>query len=475
MSADAIYKIMEDFVSRCLLDDGSLFTPGKAVWTRELLDGFHSRFVDNAIMQGDLSFFEKLEKQLEGAPEEMCQLAAELMYVHLIVALRGTIRPETKREYVRNILGMMKAPIEIPAEMDEALGTGLVQAGQAFNSYRYYMLVFLVEVGRKIKTLGSDEREVLLMEPWAFHEFLSSMEASRANTQREALLHLVFPKIFECIVSKEQKSQIATRLRRFVADPDVDLDRRLLEIRHRLGKERDLHFESFYDEEVRFMWQEELGSPFDTIFVDMEEGDWFFDLCQLVIGKLEVDPLSDPRVVMTLPQSGAKPRLSFNFGNWRILYINGSSDDAKRIQIALVADDVHDSDLQEGYNFQQNADELDIRSFHVSIDTMREMPTWLKVAFEKAIDHVRTHLRHSMHARHHVPALVEGVLDAKARRRLLVQGIKFNVPDADGDEGLPEVSEVDAVSAQPAYTIEEAMNDHFMEQDAFEKMVALLK
>ena len=75
------------------------------------------------------------------------------------------------------------------------------------------------------------------------------------NTQREALLHLVFPRTFEGIVSVDQKDLIASapRFAEFVPDGTSDVDEKLEHIRQRLEENLGRDFD-FHDLDIRAMW-----------------------------------------------------------------------------------------------------------------------------------------------------------------------------------------------------------------------------
>ena len=72
------------WVERALRTDDSLFTPGKTIWTRELLGELRERFLDRPDVAGD-GFMGKLERQLEGSPPEIYQLMGEVLYVHFLI------------------------------------------------------------------------------------------------------------------------------------------------------------------------------------------------------------------------------------------------------------------------------------------------------------------------------------------------------------------------------------------------------
>src|SRR5688572_27355656 len=89
-NAAQIYAAAARFVEAGLRSDDSLFTPGRPVWTGAVAQDLDERFVKRPDTSSD-SFEAKFQRQLSGAPADTIQLAAELLYVHLLISvqLRG--------------------------------------------------------------------------------------------------------------------------------------------------------------------------------------------------------------------------------------------------------------------------------------------------------------------------------------------------------------------------------------------------
>lgn len=228
------YDAARAFVELCLREDRSLFTPDTAIWTRANLDELQRRFND-ATDDGVGSFEQKFQKQLAGAAPEIYQLAAELIYVHLLIAT-GNIGGGAKRTLIHRVLGWSPRGVAIPKELDAALDTGLARVGTAFLTYRPFQLWFLIDFARAWKGLPADERERLLADPWAFKAMVFALPIDRAYAQREALLHIVHPDTFEAIVSREHKRDYAAHYRDLVTTPTGDVDRDLAQIRAALDQ-----------------------------------------------------------------------------------------------------------------------------------------------------------------------------------------------------------------------------------------------
>lgn len=254
--AEVIYRTCELWRDRCLRQRSSLFSPGGRVWS---VDGFDEldRFFVQQPDTSSASFMDKLHRQLEGASPNAVQLAAELLYVHLLltVSVGGT----KKREIVGTVLSWMPEPVAVPEEVDSAFDHGLVKPGTFYATRRDVALTFLIRFGRRWCELAEQEVERLLGDPWAFKEFVWSLPVGSAFTQRNALLHLVHPASFEAVVSDEHKRMIADRLGGHLSDPAADVDQQLADIRRALDPDGNRHLD-FYNEDMKARWQEPPGS-----------------------------------------------------------------------------------------------------------------------------------------------------------------------------------------------------------------------
>ena len=234
---DGLYAAAEQFVNRCLREGDSLFRPGTKVWSNGPLDDIYRRFVEQPDLSAD-SFFEKFERQLAGASQEVYLLGGELLYFHLLIA--KDITGKTKRAAIRRPFTWATEPLNIPAEFDAPLEGGLSKTGIAFNRYRPFQLWFILELARAVQNMPSDERGAVLADPWGFKDLLFELPVKSAYTQREALLHLVHPDTFEPIVSRDHKAAIGAAFSEYVDEGVEDIDRKLATIRTHLATELEV-------------------------------------------------------------------------------------------------------------------------------------------------------------------------------------------------------------------------------------------
>ena len=273
--AETVYAAAAAWVDRGLTRDDSLFTPGKAVWTSEWLGELHRRFLERPDESAGVSFLDKLERQLEGAPPEAYQLMAEALYVHLLIVY--TTDSTRERELLDRVLGWSPQPVSIPPELTAGLTPGLASPGLAFHTYRPYQVGLVIEFAEEWKRLQRNERDRLLGDPWAFKDFVMGLELQsallrqRQNTpriQRHALLHLVHPHTFESIVSADHKDKIAAAFEGLIDDPPADVDRKLQAIRSALEGRHGSETFHFYRPDVRKRWDDAYDLDLWDAFVE---------------------------------------------------------------------------------------------------------------------------------------------------------------------------------------------------------------
>ena len=254
-----VYAAAEAWVERALRSDDSLFTPGERIWTTEWLEELHHRFLDSPDVS-DLTFMDKLERQLTGSPPEAYQLMAEVLYVHFIVVSRKN--STGVQAQLQQVLNWSPQPVAIPSELVAGLTPGIANPGQGFHRYKPHQIGFVIEFASRWKRLGPDERQRRLDDPWAFKDYVMHLDLRSAlfrdeyvspRIQQHALLHLVHPDTFEPIVSVNHKEMIAAHYEGLVEDPEQDLDHRLQQIRAALEEDHGETF-TFYDPSIRSQW-----------------------------------------------------------------------------------------------------------------------------------------------------------------------------------------------------------------------------
>lgn len=231
---------IDRFVEVAFREPDSLFTPGKPIWSQSNREHLYKRFVEQPD-EGSDSFMTKYERQLKGCPPEVVQLAAELLFVHLLVPF-GTSRKK-KLELVQQVLSWSSVPVQVPNDLQNAFNRGLVR-DQSFGLHRPYHLAYILEVLKAWDGFDKTRRSQLLQDPWAFRKFARSVEVKACQPMREILCFYVHPEHFEAITSRKHKRQIIEafqeRVEGLPGDPDKDLAAIRMAMQSEFGE--DFHF-----------------------------------------------------------------------------------------------------------------------------------------------------------------------------------------------------------------------------------------
>ena len=311
------YAEAEAWVDCALRTDGSLFTPGKPIWTRELLGELHRRFLDRPD-DSRRPFLEKLKDQLEDSAPEVHQLMGEVLYVHYLLL------PANERT-IRTVLEWSTAPVDFPSELVAGLQFRFINPGVGMALIPFQVGT-LIETAEQWKELEPGEVDRSLDDPWAFKDFLfsrrftSRLLANNQNTgglERHLLLHIAFPDTFERILQND-KNRIAgaSRFARFVGEESDDVDRKIQQIRQGLETERDGDLD-FYADDIVGLWRTgppPSGGPWDR-FVRQAQA-------YVATGRLETDEI-DYKLAIGEKLAEAREAVLGNAEDWADLVKRG--------------------------------------------------------------------------------------------------------------------------------------------------------
>lgn len=244
-----VYEAAKDWSDTSLRAGVSLFDPDRLAWTSEVVADLRYRLIEQSD-ESDRSFSEKLADQLAGASQEVHLLAAEILYIHLLALTN--ISAEKKLENINGVGALAPEPFTVPDSLQKPLDLGLVNGGVGFNTNRYYLVEFLIEFAAHWSGLSEQKQAELLGDPWAFKAMLVELPQRRANSQRNAVLFLLFPDTFEDISSTAHKKRIIAGFQDDAGE-SPDLDRQLLAARASLTGRFGPDF-SWYSNEVRPLW-----------------------------------------------------------------------------------------------------------------------------------------------------------------------------------------------------------------------------
>lgn len=209
-SAQPVYQAAERWKLLSLIGDASLFD-GRALEVAEAARELQEYFVGQPD-EGEGTFETKLRAQLAPASADTVQVAAELLYMHVLIESKDAITPSNKRKLVNRVAGFRETGTSvIPDDLLPAMDGGSVHPGRAYHSYRWKMFAYLINIFSNIKERNTLERKRILNDWPAFQDFLSGIDDTTVWSQRFAIEHLLFPDIAPPMLSRDDRKK-ATEL-----------------------------------------------------------------------------------------------------------------------------------------------------------------------------------------------------------------------------------------------------------------------
>ena len=263
--AALILDAAEQWRQRCLLDGGSVFTD-EQLWTQEYFRQLHNHFVEHPV-KGTGSFEEKLRRQLEPASPEAKRLWAEMTWVYLLI-VRG-VKRITKLDRIRTVWESSGTALpEDHPELGDVLDAGVVFPGMAYLGHQRHEFNFIITIMLDWTSRRPQDRQSLLSDPWAFAKWVDSHREGRQRPFRHALLFLLFPDVFEPIISVSHKKAVVEALHDETGKkPDVDnvdlvaLDEALQAIVRRLQDKHPGEEIQLYESPLKELWLRGVSTP----------------------------------------------------------------------------------------------------------------------------------------------------------------------------------------------------------------------
>lgn len=254
----AIYEAVKVWVERGLKGDSSLFGD-EALWAAEILEELVACYIKCPDLS-DRDFMTKLEEQLAPASPKAKRLVAEIFWAMYLFS--SDLKPETKLLKVKRVWEWSgKAFPEVGPLLEREVLVGIGSTGPGYKNYFWLEFTYMIEFLKGFKSLAAADRTRLLAEPWGFAEFLDAQDGTHSRQLRHILAHLLFPETFESISSRGNKKDILyafmTREERKGIDfkNRQDVDRAMLEVRERLGKEYGPDFDYYHTPGIVDAWR----------------------------------------------------------------------------------------------------------------------------------------------------------------------------------------------------------------------------
>lgn len=257
---------------RCFMQDGSIFSD-EPLWTPDNLSELQDRFTGDNLIEGkELSFFEKVEKQLEGAEPKVIQLAAEAFWFLYLVPLARLIKPETKRNNIKWIWELSGHSMPESDYLADPVLKGIAHPGQSFLPNLYRELFALLDITAEWKGLPDNQKNLRIGHAhWNFSEWVDSHIEGNPQV-RHAILFFIHPDYFEPCVSLTDKHKLVGKLENRLPEnrrlkgkgaSTTEIDKVIYRIRQNLEKEYGTPLD-FYESPIIGMWKK-TGKPPDPL------------------------------------------------------------------------------------------------------------------------------------------------------------------------------------------------------------------
>lgn len=245
LPADTEYRTAASFRANCFSLSSSYLFPNEAIWTPENIQSALTALT-SPVEKGD-SFFTRLESQLKLCGEEPHKAIAESLLFYYLFPTSDSIKSSTKIDRIKEVLSWKN--IDVPEErLKSSFASGVGGVGTHYLSALPYVVAFFLSFALLGKT-----RLIDFNDPAQCELIANELQATSKHTSeaRHAILHLLFPHLYEPIVSERHKLMIVTRYKTDVTPLD-NQDAALREIRIRLSETAGRNVQ-YYDE-LRSEW-----------------------------------------------------------------------------------------------------------------------------------------------------------------------------------------------------------------------------
>ena len=256
-----IYDAAQTWKERCLVADGSILSPNKAIWTNAVLNELDLSVFTENFDAHDGTFTSKLKEQIAEFSSDCKQLISECLW--LLLLFPSNIKPEKKREHLREIWTTMDNEIdESVHELSDNVLLGIGNAGTAYNTHRWRELVLLIRIIREVKMQNIERIKAVFQDPWDFSKWMGNIATEPKRNLVHILPHLLFPDFFERIASLSDKHKVLSHYNNITIGElkkwsVFDIDKSLYALRKKIESEHGSHFNFYQDDMVRH-WRPKL-------------------------------------------------------------------------------------------------------------------------------------------------------------------------------------------------------------------------
>lgn len=250
---------------RCWMANESILSE-QSLWTPENLDYLDRYFVRN-LDESSRGFMEKLHDQLAPTPPAVKQLAAEILWILYLSVSDTSMKGATKRLQIRQVWEWSGEPLPDSPMLGPPLETGFANPGTGFQTNRWREFAFCVDLARDWKAVPWPVRKQINAQPWDFTTWVDAHPAAANRQFRHMLLYLLYPELFERVMTGSHKELILRRLGPRFGITGMDfrdrtaMDRALSTLRPLLEDHYQSEVVDYYEIPVRGDWIDAPAGP----------------------------------------------------------------------------------------------------------------------------------------------------------------------------------------------------------------------
>jgi len=247
----------------CLEGDGSIFGQDQ-VWTADNFALLDQHFVQRP-NDGPGDFFEKLATQLSDAPPGVSKLMSELLWAMFLFP--SNVGADKKREGIARAWSFSGSELDLnnPFLTDDVLA-GIGSAGTAFNTMRWWELLYAISLFTSLKTMPPGQRLELVSNYEQLSDWLEKLPREGDRQYRHMLRFLLFPDQVERMSSNGDRRRVllgfgVANSREMKNWSDRQFDDAMQALRRRLESEKGSSDLDFYSTELMPRWKTAKAEP----------------------------------------------------------------------------------------------------------------------------------------------------------------------------------------------------------------------
>ncbi len=281
-SASQVYDLYNQFIEVCILQSNSLLTNDTDIFTIPIIDEVIDRFITKGIVGGD-NFETKIRKQFEDADYKTLLFFA---HANWLWAMSPSDITQWRKQQV--VIDVLNDP-DIVLHQDKFPNQGFGSAGQWHRQNKHSEITFIIflikqlllsKQSGELKTVDEANElaeKICIKCKYDFDGVNDFIDESIWDSIPDGKLamynilpHLCCPDKYEPIASENHKNRIINTFHALINDSpqtvkDGNLDQKILAIREKISEYWEVSDISFYDDELREIWDYYSGiSDFDA-------------------------------------------------------------------------------------------------------------------------------------------------------------------------------------------------------------------